>query len=338
MDKKTTATSIALQTEEKEPGNATEPPQKTRTVPSIWFWLCIVVLVVALIIGGISSVIGLWLKNVQVGTTPDATPVPTTTLQVKRTAPYAGLNFTVVSAQYATYFNDDNIRPGPATVRLNLQVTNTSGDPAKIIYYDNARLLVPQVQPIAPANVSLSAGPKPGKSESGWLDFAVQKDVSLDTLSLQLGSTTMSEALVTIPFKGNFDGSRYANKVHPQNAEFTYDFNGHFLNYHLTSLETRYSYQGSQSKVGQQFYVFNFTVENTEAADITPGFGFDYVRMVVNGYSQPPVDNSLPNTFKAGGHGSSGHVVFTGPANMHAFTISFLSQNGSAPQNFDVHI
>jgi hypothetical protein len=65
---------------------------------------------------------------------------------------------------------------------------------------------------------------------------------------------------------------------------------------------------------------------------VNPGFGFDYLRLVINGYSQPPIDNSLPDSFKAGAMGVSGHVVFTGPANMHAFTLGFQAQNNSNEQ------
>jgi hypothetical protein len=340
MDKKTAGVPVLPNADEKGPTFAEAPTKTTvqqKKVPSIWFWLCIVIIIAALIIGGVSSFAGIWIKNIKVGATPAAIQVPITALNVQRTAPYAGITITVLNAQYALFFNDDNIRPGPATVRLNLLVKNQGTDQARIMYYDSARLIIPNARPIAPTNISLSVGPKPGKSENGWLDFAVPKGTRLDTLTLQLGSTTMSESLVVIPFKGPFDASRYTNKTYAQNTTFSYNFNDQTLNYHLTSIEARYSYQGSQCKVGQQFYVFNFSVENPEGVDVNPGFGFDYLRLVINGYSQPPIDNSLPSTFKAGSNGTTGHVVFTGPANMHAFTLGFLSQNGNGQQNFDVH-
>ncbi|HEX4205109.1 MAG TPA: hypothetical protein VHZ51_13130, partial [Ktedonobacteraceae bacterium] len=304
-----------------------------------WFWPCIALLVVVLIFGGLSSPLNTWLKNMQANSTSGKTPAaPITTMQVQRTAPYAGLDITVISAQYATYFTDDNIRPGPATVRLNIRVTNTNSDQARITYDDSDRLIVPHMQPIAPANSSFSSELQAGRSASGWLDFAVQNNVPLRALALQLGSTAMSESLVTIPFRGIFDGSHYASKTYPLHDLFTYDFSGHILMYHLTSVETRYAYQGSQCKVGQQFYVFNFAVDNTENSAVTPGFGFDYLRLVSNGYSQPPIDNTLPNTLKANAQGASGRVVFTGPADMRTFTIGFLSQNGNGQQKFSVNI
>jgi multisubunit Na+/H+ antiporter MnhE subunit len=312
-------------------------PRRAKAV-SLWLWLCFILVIAALIVGGITSTIqGSHTQNVQPAKATSEPPAPITTLKVQRLAPYAGLDITVINAQYATTFTDDKIRPGPATVRLNLQVENHSADQPKIIYYDCVRLLVPDTQPVAPTNTSLASSPKPGSRETGWIDFAVPQDTTLDTLTLQLGSTAISEALVDIPFTGPFDSSHYENKTYPEHDTLLYNFNGHFLHYHLTSVEARFSYQGSQCKVGQQFYVFNFDVDNPDMVNVSPGFGFDYLRLVVNGYSQPPIDNSLPDSFKAGASSVSGHVVFTGPANMHAFTLGFLAQNSSnEQQNFDI--
>ena len=312
-------------------------PRRAKAV-SLWLWLCFILVIAALIVGGITSTMrGSHAQNVQPATATSEPPAPITTLKVQRLAPYAGLDIAVINAQYATTFTDDKIRPGPATIRINLQVENHGTDQPKIIYYDCVRLLVPDTQPVAPTNTSLAGSPKPGNGETGWIDFAVPEDTTLNTLTLQLGSTAISEALVDIPFTGPFDGSHYENKTYPENDALLYNFNGHFLRYHLTSVEARFSYQGSQCKVGQQFYVFNFEVDNPDMVNVSPGFGFDYLRLVVNGYSQPPIDNSLPDSFKAGASNVSGHVVFTGPANMHTFTLGFLAQDSSnEQQNFDV--
>jgi hypothetical protein len=312
-------------------------PRRYIYAASPWLWICFILVIAALIVGIRNILPGSHAKIVQPAKTSNEPPAPVTTLQVQRQAPYAGLDITVINAQYATTFVDDNIRPGPATVRLNLKVENHSADQPKIIYYDCTRLLVPGAQPIAPTNTSLAGSPKPGSAETGWIDFAVPQNTALDTLTLQLGSTAISEALVDIPFTGPFANNRYENKTYPEHATLLYNFQGHALHYHLTSIEARFSYQGSQCKVGQQFYVFNFNVDNPDAVNVSPGFGFDYLRLVVNGYSQPPIDNSLPDSFKAGANGISGHVVFTGPANMHSFTLGFLAQdNSDEQQNYDV--
>jgi hypothetical protein len=306
-------------------------PRHAKAV-SPWLWACFILVIAAIIVGITDTMQGSHASNVQPAQATSIPPAPITTLKVQRMAPYAGLDITVINAQYATTFTDDKIRPGPATVRLNLKVENHSPDQPKIVYYDCARLLIPDTQPVAPTNTSLAGSPKPGRGETGWIDFAVPQGTTLDTLTLQLGSTAISEALVDIPFTGSFDNSRYEDKTYPEHMTLLYNFNGHFLRYHLTSIAARYSYQGSQCKVGQQFYVFNFAVDNPDVVNVSPGFGFDYLRLVINGYSQPPIDNSLPNSFKAGANTVPGHVVFTGPANMHTFTLGFLAQNSSNEQ------
>ncbi len=148
------------------------------------------------------------------------------------------------------------------------------------MFYEIAHLLVPGQKPIAPTTVHLQVGPQPHTSETGWIDFPVSGRTKLDTLRLQLGSIALNELLIKIPFTGTFNSQSYADRVSPQNAVFSYNFNGHILNYHLSSVEIRYSYQGEQCKAGQQFYVLNFRVDNPHGVDVSPGFGFDYVRLV----------------------------------------------------------
>ncbi|MBE3561798.1 MAG: hypothetical protein IMW89_21635 [Ktedonobacteraceae bacterium] len=306
-------------------------------VPSLWRWFAALIILGLLTACIASSLAGSWARTIRLDGQPPAS-LPVTTLPVGRTAPYAGLAMTVVSAQYALSFPDDAIRPGPATVRLNMRVTNQSGDHIKLVYYDCARLLVPSMQPVAPTNVSLSAGPQPGKSESGWLDFAVPRDLRLDTLTLQLGNVTLNESPVKIPFGGSFDGGGYADQKVVQDLLFPYTFRGFVLNYHLTGVEVRYAYHGVQARAGQRYYVLNFVVDNAGGADVGPGRGFDYVRLVVNGYAQPPIDSSLPETFKAGASGVKGSVVFSAPAGMKNLTVGFLYQLAPGMRTFEVKL
>lgn len=342
MDEETVITSSStdlLKAQEKavvlvEP----EPPAPRKRMPSLWILLSIIMIVGVVILVVVSSVAGYWIQNIQSTINQPPTPVPVTTIAVQRTALYAGLDMTVINVQYAPVFPDDDIHSGPATLRLNMRVANHSGEQARVLYYTIAHLLIPTQKPLLPTNVHLTDGPKPGGNETGWLDFAVAKGLNLDTLALQLGSTTTNEALVTIPFKGAFDPGRYANKVSHPNATISYNYYGRLLIYHLASVEMRYAYQGVQCKAGQQFYVLNFQVDNGGSQDVNPGLGFDYMRLVVNGYSQPPIDNTLPATFKAGAKRVAGRVVFAAPAGMRTLTIGFLPQTGGAQQNTDVGI
>lgn len=263
---------------------------------------------------------------------PQTTPTTITTLSVQRTALYAGLDYTLVNAQVAASFPDDPIQAGVAVVRLNLTVANHTTSSASILYYDVARLIVPKLAPIAPTNVMLSANPAPGTSQSGWLDFAVSQPVQLAALKLQLGSMSQRESLVTIPFTGSFNPAQYADKSVHQSLTVNYYFPYYaprLLYYHLTAVDVRYDYNGRQAQAGQQFYVFDFQVDNPNGSTISPGYGYDYIRLVIGGSPRPPVDSTLPYGFNGNAHHISGHVAFSAPAGLHSLTIEFLVQYGN---------
>ncbi|MFL5658842.1 MAG: hypothetical protein ACJ8CB_32245, partial [Ktedonobacteraceae bacterium] len=173
--------------------------------------LGVIILIVA------SSIAWNWLKDVKLTFGSAPKEVPILTFNVQRTASYAGLDFTIVNAQYATSFANDGIQSSSGVVRLNMKVANKSTDQINIVYYDIARLLAPKLSPIAPTNVSLSVGPKPGTSETGWIDFSVSSALQLNTLQQQHWSTTLGESLVTKPITGPYNDSRYSNITSPQN-------------------------------------------------------------------------------------------------------------------------
>lgn len=340
MSKKTAMTPLITGPKEKLRDDipALKRSKKRERQLVIWFGLMLIIGLV--LVGVVSSMAGAWVKNVKLPISGQvAAPTPRiTVLKVQRTAPYAGLDMTILSVQYADYFTDDTVHAGAGVVRLNLHVVNATRQQINVVYYEIARLLAPGLAPIAPTNVHLSVGPAPGSSENGWLDFSVVKKVTLTTLTLELGSTTLNEALVKLPFTGPFNTSIYTNHSSKQTLLIAYNFFGHILNYHLTSVEERFSYQGVQCKAGQQFYVFNFLVDNPEGNDTSPGYGFDYIRLVLNGTDRPPVNNSLPSIFKASSTNTGGHVVFAAPAGLKSLTVGFLSQNGNGEQDYAINL
>ncbi|HXL36037.1 MAG TPA: hypothetical protein VN954_02415 [Ktedonobacteraceae bacterium] len=302
------------------------PPRMSQ--PSLlWLWIVSLLILGVIIFGGVSYIAFNWFKTIHITLgTGNTTQPPITTFDVGRTGTYAELSFTVLNAQYTTTFPNDTIQVGGALVRVNLQVKNKSTDRVSVIYYDVAHLLVRGKKPIAPTNVSLSTGPKPGASEIGWIDFPVSKGVQLSTLKLQLGSLSLNEAPLIIPFRGPYDPNHFAGKTYPQTLTIWYHFKGYTLVYHLTSVNVLYAYRGSQAAKGQQFYVLNFSVDNNNGVMVSPGFGFDYIRLIIYGYNTPPIDNSLPHDFKAGAQGVVGRVVYKGPEGLTRLSFAFLIQ------------
>jgi hypothetical protein len=306
-----------------------------------WLLFSSLLILGIIVLGYVSySALG-WLKNVKFSLNPAPTPVPIHTFNVHRTAVYAGLEYTVLNVQYAKSFTDDIIQSGPAIVRLNMKVTNKSTDQISIIYYDIARLIAPKLDSINPTNVSLSVGPKPRTSETGWIDFSVPAGLQLDTLKLRLGSTLIGEYLVTVPFSGVFHPEIYNDRTSSQSLDINY-YNHNaplLLYYHLSSVDIRYSYRGSQARTGQQYYVLNFSVSNPNGVKATTGLSYDYVRVSFNGGpNHPPIDNTLPDHFGALAKGVNGSVVFIGTAGVGSITIDFLVQYGSGGTQYTVSL
>nr|MDQ2716117.1 hypothetical protein [Chloroflexota bacterium] len=148
-----------------------------------------------------------------------------------------------------------------------------------------------------------------------------------------------NESLVTMPFTGAFDSGHYANRAVPQALDISYNDwwqPGLYITYHLRSVGVQYSYKGIQCKAGQQIYILNFTVDNPNGTVATPGAGFNYVRLVLNGNLRPPFDSTLPASFKAGARGVGGRVAFVAPAGLKNLDIGFLYQYGSQAQDYTV--
>jgi hypothetical protein len=304
--------------------------------PKLRLWLACLFVLGLIVLGVVSFSARGWFKGLAAIVAPQATQPPVTMLNVGRAAPYAGLQFTVVNAQYSLAFPDDNIHLGQAVVRLNMRATNPTTGTIAVVYYDDARLLVSGTKPIMPSNVRLSVSPSPGATASGWIDFPVPANVQLSALKLQLGSSALGESLVTIPFSGKFDPSHYANRTTAPNFTIYYTFQGYTLTYHLVSVEVRYDYQGTQCKAGQQIYVLHFKVDNPNGADVSPGFGYDYVRLVLSNGNRAPLSNTIPYGFKANSQGTPGSVAYAAPSGLKTIVVGFLSQNGLPQSNYTV--
>ena len=314
------------------------PEPLNSSFPKLRLWLACLFVLGLIILGVVSFSARGWFKGLAAIVAPQATQPPVTVLNIGRTAPYAGLRFTIVNAQYAIAFPDDDIHMGQATVRLNMRVTNPGSDSIAVVYYDDARLLLPGAQPVMPGNLKLSVGPKAGASASGWIDFPVPANVQLSALKLQLGSSALAKSLVTIPFGGKFDASRYADSSAKTNYTISYTFQGNTLTYNLISVDIRYSYHGMQCKAGQQIYVLHFKVDNPNGVAVSPGYGYDYVRLVLSNGNRAPLDNTLPNTFKASSQGTPGSIAYAAPAGLKTIIVAFLSQNGNPQSNYNVNL
>src|SRR5579863_1330607 len=131
--KLTVASKPHLSRPRKNLSKSAAPLVQTGSKPgTLWLWFSsILVIGILLFIVGSGIALGL-LNNLRHSLTPVATPVPITTLNVHRTAMYAGLDFTVTSVQYASSFANDAIHSSQGIVRLNMIAANPSPDDIKI--------------------------------------------------------------------------------------------------------------------------------------------------------------------------------------------------------------
>lgn len=303
-------------------------------------WLGGLLLVGLIIVAVVTFSAWNWLNGIQKGVNVNSTSAPkVSTLNVQRSAIYADVNFTLTSLQYATSFSNDPIHVGQTTVRAIIQVKNATANTIDLEYYDIARLLVPRQLAIAPTNLAMPVAPAPGSVRSGWIDFPVAENTVLSTLTLQLGDAATNEMLVTIPAGGAYNANQYNDHLYHESMEIDYLFKGvgvpaYWLQYHLTSVDVRYSYNGIETSAGQQIYVLNFSVDNPNGVTVQPGYGYDYIRLIINGSNRPPFDNTLPYGFKANAHNVTGHVAFKAPAGLKSLALAFLIQSTAGQYNY----
>lgn len=307
-----------------------------------WPWLGGLLVVGLIIVVIVTYSVWNWLNNFQSSIPTGQSSSSVSTMTVQRSAIYADLNFTLVNVQYATAFSDDLIHAGPATVRVTLRVANPTKNAIAIFYYDVARLLVPKQSPIAPTNLNLSAAPQAGGTQTGWIDFPVAKNTALNTLQFQLGSAAINEMIVSIPVSGPYDAGQYNDHLSNQSLTISYNYGPYggklLLVYHLKSVDVRDSYNGVEIRAGQQFYVLNFSVDNPNGVTVHPGFGTDYIRLILNSGNRPPMDNTLPDSFKANAQGVAGHVTFVAPAGLHNLSIAFLAQYYQGQDSYPISL
>jgi hypothetical protein len=313
-----------------------DTPPKNAEPKRLWIWLTLLILAGALVLGIAGMATWNWIRSFPLFTSSTTAPPAVTTYKVARTLPYADLNVTVLTAQSASSFSNDAIHAGPETIRLNVQISNTTTSLISITYYDVVRLLLPKHAPITPVNLQLSTDVPANGSVKGWIDFPVPAGSQLSSLKLQLGSALLNETLVVMPLSGPYRPENYAVHHSPQSLVIYYTFEGNTLTYHLNSIDVSYSYHGHEVKAGDQFYILNFTVDNPNGADVSPGFGYDYIRLVNDGVNRAPYDNTLPNTFKAGAQSVGGHVVYVEPIGLNQLTIGFLLQLVAGQDNYSV--
>lgn len=245
---------------------------------------------------------------------------PITTTPLNTTVTYASVVITIVNAQQATSFANDNGAPG--LLRLNLHEHNINTPEKSLIistvsysYTDAFHLILPGGKSVASIDSQLVKGPVQGESQSGWVDFPVSTTLKVSSLVLRLGTDT--EAQMDVPLTGHPAFSQYQSRQVSVGKQVHY---GNLL-VTLSTAAAQLSYGGQQADKGMRFLVVALSVANPTSSDVIAN-PTDYIRLQVGGTVASPQGNTtLPISFSANTTGTTGEAVFLVPQNETAFTL-----------------
>ena len=255
-------------------------------------------------------------------TQPPAAPVTT---QLNETVNYAGDAITIVNAQQARSFSDDNNSGTNALLRLNLK---EKAGPAVggFLYTDVMRLVLADKTTIVPSNEQSDIHPDQETSRTNWIDFAVPTNIKVDQLTLLLGTPT--EAQMSIPLSSSANLAAYQPKTASPNVTTRYSG----LTWTITSATLAWSYNGHQADTGMRYVVVQFRIDNPTSQQFTSGFPDEYMRLKAgNATSAPNGNTTLPLTVPANSTGATGVVPFQVPEGVTSYTLILLANSTATP-------
>lgn len=112
------------------------------------------------------------------------------TLAVNRKTTFNGIELTVTKAMEATKFSDDRKRASNYTVRVLLEEHNPQQTVIGVDYPSLIRLQLSDGSRVAPKYVALKPAVLPKSTQSGFIDFPLDSQVPLSSLTLVLGNET----------------------------------------------------------------------------------------------------------------------------------------------------
>lgn len=255
-------------------------------------------------------------------TQPPAAPVTT---RLNETVNYRGIDTTIVNAQQAREFSDDNNSSANALLRLNLK---EKAGPAvgEFLYGDVMRLVLPDKTTIVPSRQQFSISPAQETSRTNWIDFTVPTNLKVDQLTLLLGTAT--EAQMSISLSSSANLSVYQPKTASPNV--TTRYNG--LTWTITSATLAWSYNGKQADTGMRYVVVQFRIDNPTSNQFTSGFPDEYMRLKAGSATSAPNGNTtLPTFVPANSTGATGVVPFQVPEGITSFTLILLAKSNVTP-------
>lgn len=255
--------------------------------------------------------------------TPQA--IPLTTTQINSTVTYASVDVTVVNAQKASSFSDDDVNSNsPYVIRLNIKEHNPTTDSVYLFYNDNLHLILPDGTSVAANSEHDSSGIGQAVTRTNWVDFPVTTNVDVSKLTARFGGA--NEAQMNLPLTGGADVSKYQLKTINPNSTFTYAG----LNWTLTTVTSSWSANGKQADSGMRYIVVTLKVNNP-TQNIFYVFPSDYVRLKSDTTTSSPTANTFSSSIAAGTSGTTGTITFLMSQTSSSFTLVMLPRTDTTP-------
>jgi len=255
--------------------------------------------------------------------TPQA--IPPTTTQINSTVTYASVDVTVINAQKASSFSDDNANSNSAyVIRLNIKEHNPTTGSVYLFYNDNLHLILPDGTSVAATSEHDTSGIGQAVARTNWVDFPVSTNVDVSKLTVRFGGA--KEAQMDVPLTGSANVGKYQLKTITPNSTFTYAG----LNWTLTMVTSSWSANGKQADSGMRYIVVTLKANNPTQSNFYV-FASDYVRLKSDTTTSSPTKDTFSSSVDAGTTGSTGTVTFLMPQNASSFTLVMLPRTDVTP-------
>lgn len=242
-------------------------------------------------------------------------PPIVTTLHTKPVT-YASVNISIIDAQQATGFVDDN-NSDTGVLRLNLSEENTTTQASYYDYADAMLLLLPDGTSVHPSHKKDGVGPDASIKRNTWIDFPVPTKLKPERLTLRIGTSTESQ--IDVALKADADVTKYQPITSTPNKQLQYAG----TTWTITNVSKQLSYNDKQADKDKVFIVVSLKIDNNSQNTLYP-FPTDVIRLQSGDTKESPDDNTMPSNIAAGQTNSQSVCAFLMPANSTDFTFILL--------------
>ena len=293
--------------------------------------MILLILLILLGAGGFFAfryVTGRSIKAANTGKNSEITPTQATLKMtpINAMVNYASVTLTIINAQQATSFADDNGTSAQGVVRLNLHAVqsdvNKDFTSAPVFAYPECfTLFLPGGNKVSMGGYKDLTGPAQKEDRTTWIDFPASTSLKVDQMILQIGKDT--EEQIQVPLTGNANLSQYQPKQNTPNLRVAFGS----MFWTLKTVTFKLSDSGTQVEKGKRFLVLTFSLDNP-GTDGYNAFPPDFIRLQYGG-TTIALEQAVIGDAAAGTTNIPGLVSFLVPQD--TTTATFILLPGHTP-------